>query len=53
MNGKNGIDPLKYYELLEWKDNNLSEFWNLYERGTRLCDLSTEQLQSLYKHITK
>jgi len=50
----NGILDKYYYELLVWKDENLTE-WNhkaLHVYGVeRLCDLSTQQLKDLYYRI--
>lgn len=51
MRMKNGIPESKYYELLEWKDNHLSDFWDLYGRGKRLCDLTTYQLTVLHDNV--
>ena len=51
---KNGIPATKYYELLEWKDEN-QELWfykSTHKYGvTRLCDMSTEQLKDLYLYV--
>ena len=56
---KNGIKAEYYYQLLEWKDENMSEW--LYISSPvygveRLCDMTTKNLKDLYfkvfeKHI--
>jgi hypothetical protein len=51
---KNGIKDKYYYELLVWKDENLTE-WNYKATHVygveRLNDLSTDQLKDLYYRI--
>lgn len=44
---KNGIPTQHYYELLEWKDNNMSEFIALFN-NRRMCDLTPKELKELY-----
>ena len=51
---KNGIPATKYYELLEWKDENF-DAWHYRSSHvygvTKLCDMSTEQLRDLYLYV--
>lgn len=47
---KNGIPIEKYYFLLEWKDDNMEEFLNIYNKR-RLCELSSTELIDLYDSI--
>ena len=47
---KNGIPSEKYYFLLEWKDENMQEFIDMYG-GRRMCDLTTYELNKLYEAI--
>jgi hypothetical protein len=47
---KNGIPSEKYYFLLEWKDNNMEDFINMYGER-RLHDLTTYELNKLYEAI--
>lgn len=47
---KNGIEDKKYYELLEWKDSNLTLFGKIY-KDQRLCDLNPVELMDLCSNI--
>jgi len=51
---KNGIEDKYYYELLVWKDENLTE-WKYIATHVygveRLCDLNTDKLKDLYYRI--
>lgn len=49
---KNGIPSQHYYELLEWKDENMREFIERYD-NRRMCDLTTEELKELYEYINQ
>lgn len=47
---KNGIPKEIYYELLEWKDNNLQEFIEIHGEKS-LNDLSPNELHMLHRAI--
>lgn len=47
---KNGIEKEKYYFLLEWKDENLFIFRDMFG-GRRLCDLNPYELNELYQAV--
>ena len=47
---KNGIPSQHYYELLEWKDENMKEFIERYN-NRRMCELTTDELKELYLYI--
>lgn len=47
---KNGIMSQIYYQLLQWKDNNLEKFQELYPNKA-LNDLTQKELLALRKHI--
>lgn len=49
---KYGIPSWQYYNLLEWKDTNMDEFIKRFD-ARRMCDLSVEELQTLYKDLNK
>jgi len=46
----NGIPSEKYYFLLEWKDDNMQEFIDMYGER-RMCNLTTYELNKLYEAI--
>jgi hypothetical protein len=51
---KNGIPSKDYYTLLEWKDENMSEWLYLSSHVygvERMCDMTTEQLIHLKNRI--
>lgn len=48
------VDETKYYQLLEWKDNNMSKYeWFLRENGLPLLGINSlnEQLYNLLLEI--
>lgn len=47
---KNGIPSRKYYELLNWKDKNLSKFQDLHP-GRSMNDLDRKELNTLYDAV--
>lgn len=47
---KNGIPADAYYQLLEWKDDNLEEFQSRFGEVS-LDSLDYNQLQRLYQEI--
>lgn len=44
----NGIQADKYYELIEWINNNRNEFREEYGNNVSLDDLSKEETRKLY-----
>jgi len=47
----NGITSENYYFLLEWKDKNMDDFVSMYGGLTRLCELTTYELNKLLEAI--
>lgn len=52
MTQKNGIDAQAYYEILEWKDDNMKLFM-LIHPNKRVNDLSVEELNLLFEAIVE
>jgi hypothetical protein len=53
---KNGISSKDYYKLLEWKDENMSEWLYLSSNVygvERMCEMTTKQLNHLKNMIKK
>lgn len=52
---KNGIPSEDYYRLLEWKDENLTEwkYFSTHNGVERLCDCTKEQLLTLLNNYVK
>ena len=44
------FNPSKYYEILEWKDNNMQEFNSITE-GRALCNCSMETIHRIIKQM--
>ena len=47
---KNGIPTDNYYELLEWKDNNLDKWEEMYQMRS-LSSLKVLELITLYNAV--
>jgi len=48
---KHGIPDKTYYLLLDYKDKNLTEFWDIHGRGIRLADLTVQELYDYHKRV--
>ena len=46
------IEPLKYYELLDWKDRNLNDFRKI-KGDVSLSSLSKQELLEMYTMLSE
>ena len=50
---KNGIPDKMYYFLLDYKDKNITEFFEMYGKDARLTDLYVPQLLRYNRYAIK
>ena len=52
---KNGVNAQRYYKILEWKDENMSQWLKFAsENGVeRLCDCNVNLLDTLWNNYVK